>query len=617
MQHELTTADLVERLVQFEGSPQDFLRYLLAVQCRLAAAEAAAILRPGQEGDLEIVTIYPAPERSGTPPMWVAQAGEAAGGVLAKGKTVIAAVHTATDMYGDAPDRHLILIPIKHTGRAEVRGMSAFLMRTRDEVVLRASRERLELSSSLLGLYEMRLMLQRRELDMRRLRDALEVVSAVNQHDRFGAAAMALCNEFAARWSGSRVSLGFLRGRGIRLSSISHTENFSRKMRLVQDIEAAMEECLDQDLEVFHPAPVEAAYVNRAAGRLSEKQGPAEVCSFPLRHGGEVRAVLTVERPRELPFDAEAIESMRLTADLVTARMVSLHKHDRWFGAKAARSIRKGAAAAVGPKHTWAKLLAIGIFALIVFLIFAKGEYTVRAPFVVQSQQRQVISAPFDGILEAVEVEPGDKVKKGQLLARLETDTLLLQRKKAAAELARYETEYARYKSDVGTWAEAEATREKADTIRPQVALLDYHIEQAALRAPFDGFVVAGDLKQQIRVPVKLGDPLFQVAPAQRLRAELEVDEKDVGELRRLQKGELATAGEPARRIPFVVENISPAAEMIDDRNVFKVRVRLEQAPNWMLAGMKGVAHVSIDRRRYAWMWTRRIVNWLRLKLWL
>jgi RND family efflux transporter MFP subunit len=616
MRRQPTAADLVERLVQFEGPPHEFLRYLLAVQCRLSAAEGGAILRISPEGDLQIVAVFPPPEREGTPPVWVAQAGEAAGGVLGGGKTAIVPVHTETDMYGDAPNRHLILLPIRYTGRTGIRGVSAFLVRARDSAVLQASQERLELSSSLLSLYEMQLMLQRRTMDMARLRDALEVVSAVNLHDRFGAASMALCNEFSARWPASRVSLGFLRGRGIRLRAISHTENFSRKMRLVQDIESAMEECLDQDVEVIHPAPAEATFVSRAASRLSEQQGPANVCSFPLRHGGEVRAVLTVEMPREQPFDGEMVESMRLAVDLVTARMVNLHEHDRWFGAKAAHSVRKGAAAFVGPKHTWVKLLAIGITALIVFLIVAKGEYTVKSPFVLQAQQRQHVPAPFDGRLETVDVKLGQHVRKGQLLARLETDEREQSLTEAQAEKSVHEKEYDKHMRD-GNTVQAQQALARANQSQAKIRLLEDQIRRAELRSPIDGHVIVGDLEHRIRSPVKTGELLFEVAPVRRLRAEMDVDERDVHELREDQQGELSAVGDPGQRIPFVVTSVSPVAETVEGKNVFKVRVTLKDVPGWMHPGMTGVAHVSIDRRRYAWIWTRRVVNWLRIKLWL
>ena len=114
-------------------------------------------------------------------------------------------------------------------------------------------------------------------------------------------------------------------------------------MKLVQDVESAMEECLDQDVEILFPASTEATYVSRAAGRLSERHGPSAICSLPLRHGDDVKAVLTIERPREKEFQPEEIESMRLAADLATARLINLHEQDRWIGGKVAFSIRKGA----------------------------------------------------------------------------------------------------------------------------------------------------------------------------------------------------------------------------------------------------------------------------------
>ena len=54
-----------------------------------------------------------------------------------------------------------------------------------------------------------------------------------------------------------------------------------------------------------------------------------------------------------------------------------------------------------------------------------------------------------------------------------------------------------------------------------------------------------------------------------------------------------------------------------NQRNVFKVRVRLLSSYPWMRPGMEGVAKISVGKRRYAWIWTRKMVNWIRMKLWL
>jgi hypothetical protein len=129
--------------------------------------------------------------------------------------------------------------------------------------------------------------------------------------------------------------------------------------------------------------------------------------------------------------------------------------------------------------------------------------------------------------------------------------------------------------------------------------------------------VLTGELNRRIGAPVKTGDVLFEVAPLPELRADVMVPEDQIGDVRTGQEGELATASYPDRRIRFVVEHVNPVAEVSKQQNAFKVRVRLLEVQPWMRPGMEGVAKITIDRRSYAWLWTRRLVNWVRMKLWL
>ena len=511
--------------------------------------------------------------------------------------------------------------------------MTAFTVGTGDPHALEVSRERLEITVSLLSLYEMRLTLQQRHFDFQRLRMAMETLSAVNEHNRFAGAAMAVCNEVSARWQTERVSLGFLKGRYVQVKAMSHTEKFSRKMKLVQDIEGAMEECLDQDVEILHPATPQETYANRAAGELSKHHGPSAVLSLPLRRAGDVMAVLTVERPPEQPFELEEIESLRLTGELCTARLAGLYETDRWFGARIAASLRKGIAGVLGPKHTWIKVAAILILGIIVFLTFAKGQYRVQSPFVLEAIQRRVAPAPFDGHLESVAVDLGDSVVKGQLLGRLRTTELKLQLTAAKAERINHETNMKAAIHENKRIEELDA-RAKLEGIQAQIENLTRKISQAELLAPCDGRVLPaelGDLKRLIGTPVEKGKPLLWVAPLDALRGELSVPEDQIADVilavalakkeGRQVAGELATASEPDLHIPFVVERIIPVAEVDEQQNIFKVRVKLTgEDPaglhSWMRPGMEGIGKIDIDRRRYAWIWTRKLANWLRMKLW-
>ncbi|NQU75259.1 MAG: HlyD family efflux transporter periplasmic adaptor subunit [Planctomycetes bacterium] len=623
------TAELIDRLSRFDGPPELFLVNLLAVQCHLASADGGAILRAsGKGGQSEVLAIYPQLAEESAIPVWLAQAVELAPQVVAAGVTAVNPLHGPDDMYGQRPGRFLVMVPLR--GGQGVRGLATYTIRTSDPAVLEAGRERLEITVSLLSLYEMRLTLQRRHLDFQRVRTAMETLSAINEHNRFAGAAMAASNEIAARWQAERVSFGVLKGRYVHLKATSHTEKFSRKMKLVQDIESTMEECLDQDVEVLYPASAEVAYANRAAGELSKHHGPSVVLSMPLRYGGEVQAVLTVERPSDRPFDLEEIETLRLTGELCTARLLSLHEMDRWFGARLAATVRKGLAAFLGPKHTWAKVAAILVFAAVVFLVFAKGQYRVHSSFAMEAIERRIVPAPYNGELAKVFVDPGDQVSKGQLLAQLKKIEIEVQLAKAKADRIGREKER-QSAMQQGKRFEEQVAAEEIKKIAAEIELLRQRIDQADLVAPCDGYVLVGDLKKQIGAPLETGTPLFEVGPLDSLRAELSVPEDQIADVISAMKkataagreveGELATVSEPGRRIEFVVERIIPVAEVVDQRNVFKVWARLQGVDlgreSTMRPGLEGVAKISIERRRYAWIWTRKPANWLRMKLWL
>ncbi len=617
---QFNTAEIINRLSQFDGPPEHFLVNLLEAQCHLAAAAGGAILRCGANGRAEVLAVYPAIAPDTTPPVWLARAVESAAQVISSQTTTVKPLHKPEDLYGQPAKSHLVMLPLRSS--QTVHGLAGFVVEASDQAALDASRERLELSISLLSLYEMRLTLQQRQAAMARLKMAMETLATVNDQNRFAGAAMAFCNEVAARWQCERVSLGFLKGRYVQLRAMSHTEKFNRKMKLIQDIESAMEECLDQDVEVLHPPAEQAAYVSRAAADLSKRHGPVALLSLPLRQGGEVIAVLTTERAVDEPFSLEEVESLRLACELCTARLDNLQQHDRWFGAKLASGIRKGLSFVVGTKHTWAKLAAILILGAILFLTFAKGTYRVEAPFVLEATERQISSAPFDGYLEDVNVEPGDHVvAKKAVLASLRTDEFELKLAEAQAEKLRYDKEAAAAMRDEQT-AQAQIARAQAQQAQASIELLEFYIGQAQITSPISGLVLTGDLKKQKGAPVEKGKVLFEVAPLKSLRAELSVPEDRIADVQVRQKGELATASDPGKRIKFIVERINPVAEVVEQRNVFKVRVQLlgidEQTKQRIKPGLEGVAKITIPpKRTYAWLWTHRMVNWLRMKLWI
>jgi biotin carboxyl carrier protein len=567
------------------------------------------------EMELEVIAAHPALRRDRAMPQWLAGAIEGLKSLLASEEAVASAVVEPDRWAGMLPAPRVLLVPLRAQRAGD--GVAAFLIHAHSESQVQQYCRLLELTAGLVTMFEMRMQLRQRQQAVRSVRAAVSVLSAVNEQTRLQAAGMAFCNQLATLYGAERVALGYLSGRYVKLRAMSHTERFTRKMQVVQDLEAAMEEALDQDSEVAYPTPEGAGYVNRAAAELSKRHGQGVVCCLPLRRAGKVEAVLALERSADRPFAADEIERLRLTAELCTARLLDLYATDRWFGARWVNATRKGLAGLVGPQHTWAKVAALAVLGLLLFAFFVQGPIRTDATFVVEAQTRQVVPAPFDGYLATVDTEPGDEVIAGKtVLATLDTADLRLEKSAAQAEYAAHmkESELAlrEGKTSEGKIAEAQARQSQA-----RIDLLQHQIEQATLIAPITGKVVEGDLKKQLGAPVKTGDVLFEIAPVEAIRAKLYVPDTNAGDVRKDQVGQLAAAAFPGHYLKFHIERVNPVAEVVNNQNVIAVRAILDESDARLRPGMEGLAKIDTGRANYLTIWTRDLVNWVRMKLWL
>jgi GAF domain-containing protein/biotin carboxyl carrier protein len=600
---------------QLDKSPGTTLFNLLRALCLLIKAEVGAVLRRNEREGVDVLVMHPQMEKDESVPEWLARAAALTEKAVSSNSVITEPAEERVHLQETDIKQYIFIAPIKLADISHA--VAAFLVGIHNKAELETLRERVQLLSMLLNLSETRLSYLGKQKDLDRLRHAMETLAVINRQNRFKGAAMALCNEVASHWQCERTSIGFLKGRYVQLKAMSHAEDFNRKMKIVQDMESVMEECLDQDVEILSPAPEGSTYISRAADEYSKRYSSLTVLSLPLRNNEGVIAVLTLERPEGMAFSTEEIETLRLTCELCTARLADLYKYAQWIGATMEIKMREFMAGFLGPKHTWIKIAVLICSAALLFLIFGKGEFRPEAPFVLEATEQQVIPAPFEGYIKNVKVEINEMVEaNSSVLAELDTAELRLQLAAAKSEMVGYLKQAAAAMRDRKI-AEAQIAKANADKINAQIDLLNYNVSRASLVSPINGIVVKGDLKREIGAPVKTGDVLFEVCPIESLRAELMMPEDEIYYVAVGQEGYLATASYPSQRIKFVVERINPMAEVINQRNVFRVRVRLLETHNWMRPGMEGVSRVSVGKRHYIWIWTRKIINWIRLKLWL
>ena len=450
-----------------------------------------------------------------------------------------------------------------------------------------------------------------------RLVTVLDLVATSLHHERFQAAATAVATELAGILQCERVSIGFLQGKHTRVRALSHSASFGKKSNIIRDIGAAMDEAVDQQASVVFPPFGEGPLqVTRFHAELVKSQGDGAVCTVPFTDGEKILGAITLERPEGESFDQGTIRLCEHAASLLGPVLDARRKDDRWLISKAADSVRIHTRRLVGPRHTALKLTTFSALFLLVFFTFATGDYRVTADATLEGAVQRAIAVPMAGFVAEANARAGDVVKEGDVLFMLDDRDLRLERLKWVGQRSQYSREH----------SEALAAHDRAkvnilgaqiDQAEAQISLIEEQLERINVTAPFDSFVVSGDLSQSLGAPVERGDILFEVAPLDAYRVILEVDERDIGEISVGQSGQLALTGMPGDALPAEVEKVTPVSTAEEGRNFFKVEARLldETAPT-LRPGMQGVGKIDVDQRKLIWIWTHKITQWWRMFLW-
>lgn len=449
-----------------------------------------------------------------------------------------------------------------------------------------------------------------------RLVTVLELIATSLRHDRFQAAATAVATELATTFGCERVSIGFMKGRHIQVRALSHSAAFGKKTNLIRALEGAMDEAGDQlATVVFPPRKDGPTQVTRAHAELAEQHGTGAVCTIPLTVGENVLGAMVLELPTGAQFDARTVELCEHAALLVGPVLDVKRREDRWLGQKAADSMVMHLRHLVGPRHVALKLWVALTVVTIMFFAVVKGDYQITADANLEGTVQRAITAAMPGYITEARARAGDVVRKGDVLATMDDRDLRLERMKLVSQRAQRDSEYSQ--------ALAERQRPRVRIleaqlaqVEAQIALVDEQLSRTRLVAPFDAVVVKGDLSQSLGAPVERGNVLFELAPLDAYRIIMKVDERDITEVTVSQAGYLALTSMPHEEIPLMVEKITPVSVVTEGRNYFRVEAVAKGAIEKLRPGMEGVGKIQVERRNLFWIWTHKLVHWVRMWVW-
>ena len=590
-------------LQRARGSSSTLWTHFLELSLRLTHGEEALLLTRGAEGgDLRPLAQARREPGAATPPdrfLHFALLAERNGSAAGAGENGSREQFIATRVEPAAGKRALAVVRL---------GEVALVQRA-------SALDRLEVAAAAVAVDQMGAELEAARGDVQVFAVILDLMVLLDEETHFTSAAMLLCNQAASRLQADRASLGWAHGHELRVEAISHADRFEKRSGAAKALAMAMEEAFDQDDEIVFPPREELKTVVRCHESYAEAHGAPHLASIPLRAGTERVGVLTLERPAG-PFTDAELRSLRLTADHAARRLRELWQRDRWLGARLAHWSRQKIGGLIGPEHTGAKAAVVGFFLLLATLTFVTKTYRVEAPFTLRTTTAALLPAPFDGYLDQVQCRVGDSATEGQPLLALSTRELVLDESAALAEKNSFlaEAQKAQSSEQIAEMQIALAKAAQADT---RLERTRYHLSQAVIKAPFDGIVIEGDLREHLGAPVKQGEVLVKIARLANLYPEAKVNERSIREVTAGAAGELAFASQPRWKFPIRVERVEPAAEVTDKGNNFTVKCTMEGArQDWWRPGMTGVCKIDAGRRSLLWLLTHRTVQYLRLQLW-
>lgn len=579
----------------------------LAVLCdRVAAASRGVVLEADQTAGAFVTrAVVPDPRADLGPLQGVAEK------ALGTGRP-------ATDRDNDAGLSRLAHPVVLDTGA--IAAVVVLELRSTDARTLQAALHEMHWAAGWLALQGMSRLAHDQSGQLRRAAVALDLLAVASEHPRPEPAAMALVSELQTVMDCDQTSIGLVRRRHsaprIRLMAMSYSAWFKKRSALAERLETAMEEALDQDTTVAVP-PLDstARTISVAHADHVRDSRTATILSTPLPDRDGPVGVISVERRRDAPFTEDDRKMLESVAALIGPVLELKRRNRRWIGGRLVDTLGHALGVVLGPRRLSWKLLALTLVALSVAAATVTHDFRISADAVLRGTVQRAVVAPFAGFIDSAPLRAGDQVAAGDVLARLEDADLRLETLRWRSELDRLTAQQrdalSRYeRAEVG-FLDAQIRQARA-----QLDLAEAELARTTLRAPIDGLIVSGDLSQRLGSPVQPGEVLFELAPLDGYKVDIFVDERDLRHVADGATGRLQLAGQPQDGLALTVTRITPVAEVREGANTFRVEASLDTAGPELRPGMEGVAKIGAGDALLVWIWTRRMIDWVRRTAW-
>lgn len=601
--------DLWQQLAQSVES-ETFFSAWLDLQCRQISGTRSGLVLAETKADKTFAAASIWPEAEGIPEALL----DVARSSLDEGEAIV--VDLYREYGGQLPvelDSVALAFPLKI--HDEVVCVAAVEIGDKDEQDLEAVMRQLQWGVSWLESFFLRDQTTDDESTIDRLVTALYITAAVSGEASCKQAVTIFVTEMATRLECERVSCGFMSGEHVKVESVSHTGHFGKQMNLVNAIGKAMDEAVAQNTLINYPEPSEKGVITLNHESLAHQQNGGAILTIPLIANGKNIGAISFERSTSEPFDDETVQLCDSIVTVVGPIFCEKMLNDRWIMSKLKDSFSTQLERLFGPHYPGRKIFMLALLVLAMILVFTKSTFRITADTVLEGAEQRAIVAPYDSFVESSIRRVGDRVKKGELIALLDDSDLRLDLVELSSGRAQAQSQYdealAKYNR-----AKAKIFNAKVAQADAKIGLVKEKLNRTRLVSPLDGIIVEGDLSQSLGAAITRGDLLFEIASLHEYRVNMLVDERDISFVQPGQTVDIILSAFPDEKFEVVVESVTPVTRAAEGRNFFNVEASLNDDRGMLRPGMEGVSKINISQQRYVWIWTRELINWLRLWFW-
>ncbi len=510
---------------------------------------------------------------------------------------------TRAGRIGRPPTQLLVGVPISTAPLPEV-WLALFLAPSAPPDVLTTV---VELAVSTVALFDLRTGAISLDREVAATAAIVDLASRVQSATDASIAGQTLCDEAARHLGVQQMAVALVRpGQpGCRLTAVSRGEGNVSPENRDSFLEAALDECLLRGEVGIWPPPAGTARHSLATHKQLALRWNAEaVVSVPLQtHAGEtIGAWVAIVRNTDQAVPTAGF--MHAAAPLLGAALHTLRRGER------GRIARSWGHFTLAMRQRQGQLIALGCLLLAAGLCVPL-PYSVRGGCEVHPVSLRYIAAPFDARLLHADVEPGDEVTAGQVLARLDGEEIRWELSGATAEVDRAAKERDGHLAEREINA-AQVSRLEMARMDAKATVLRQRSEQLEIRSPVDGVIISGDLRKAEGAPLTTGQTLFEIAPLEEMVLEIGIPEEDIGHVTLGQSVEAVLNALPDRTWTGIVERIHPRSELVDEDYVFVAEVKFANEFSLLRPGMKGRAKIQTAKHPLGWNLFHKAVDQVR-----